>query len=119
MSTGRGVMKQRGGVLTRDLGTRFGNLGLIHSRTRFSDPPLSYLSIQYNYNTGLASLRDNSNTIITEDQESPNAAYQFEHGSFGHPGFEEVMRRVFGDNRMAVHATKRRRLLELLRGNGG
>ena len=46
--------------------------------------------------------------MITEDQHSQlqNAAYQYQHSSFGHPEFEEVMQRVFGDNRTGVDATK-------------
>ena len=46
--------------------------------------------------------------MITEDQQSrlQNAAYQYEHGSFGHPEFEEVMQEVFGDNRTGLDATK-------------
>ena len=47
--------------------------------------------------------------MITEDQHSQlqNAAYQYQHSSFGHPEFEEVMQRVFGDNRTGVDATNR------------
>ena len=46
--------------------------------------------------------------MITRDQHSQlqNATYQYQHGSFGHPEFEEVMQHVFGDNCMGVDATK-------------
>ena len=36
--------------------------------------------------------------ITTEDQQSQlqnTTAYQYQHGSFGHPEFEEVMQQVF------------------------
>jgi hypothetical protein len=46
--------------------------------------------------------------MITEDQhlQLQNVAYQFEHGSFGHPEFEDVMQRVFGGNRTGMDATE-------------
>ena len=46
--------------------------------------------------------------MITEDQQSQlqNAAYQYEHDSFGCPEFEEVMQQVFGDNHTGVDTTK-------------
>ena len=35
--------------------------------------------------------------MITEDQQSQlqNTAYPYQHGSFGHPEFEEIMQQVF------------------------
>jgi hypothetical protein len=38
-------------------------------------------------------------SLINENQQ--NAAYHFEHGSFGLPEFEGVVQRVFGDNRLS------------------
>jgi hypothetical protein len=53
-------------------------------------------------------LGDSESNMITENQQSEleNAAYQYEHGSFGHPEFEEVMQQVFGNNRTGADATK-------------
>ena len=53
-------------------------------------------------------LQQSNLNMLTENHhlQLQNAAYQFEHGSFGHPEFEEVMQEVFGDNRTGVEATK-------------
>ena len=49
--------------------------------------------------------------MLSENQQLQlqNAAYKFEHGSFGHPEFEDVMQEVFGDNRAGEDATEWRR----------